>query len=329
MKFSDVRRCCLLGFVGVAAAGPAAAANVTAPYPTKPIRVLVGFPAGGSTDVLTRQIGARLSEALGQQMIVDNRAAAGGSLASELTAKATPDGYTLMMATVASHGINPSLYRSIPYDPVKDFSPVTLVATYPLVLAVNASTVPTKTVKELIDAAKAKPGQFRFASSGNGSPGHLSGEIFKSLSKVDMTHVPYKGGAPANLSVLSGETHLTFATLPGMIPHVKTGRVVALAVTTAKRSPALPNTPAVAESLPGFEVSSWAGFVAPAGTPRSIVARLQNETVKVITSPEVRERLASEGAEPVGNTPEQFHAFIKVELDKWAKAVKQSGAQID
>lgn len=329
MKSSDVRRCCLLGFVVVAttcAAGPAAAANVAA-YPTKPIRVLVGFPAGGSTDVLTRQIGARLSEALGQQMIVDNRAAAGGSLASDLTAKATPDGYTLMMATVASHGINPFLYRSIPYDPVKDFSPITLVATYPLVLAVHSSSVPAKTVKELIELARTKP--LRFASSGNGSPGHLSGEIFKTLAKVDMTHVPYKGGAPANLAVLSGENHLTFATLPGMIPHVKTGRVVALAVTTAKRSPALPSTPAVAESLPGFEVSSWAGFVAPAGTPRSIVARLQNETVKVITSPEVRERLASEGAEPVGNTPEQFHAFIKVELEKWAKAVKQSGAQID
>ena len=326
MKSSDIRLCCLLAFAIVAIAGPAAAANGNAPYPTKPIRVLVGFPAGGSTDVLTRQIGARLSESLGQQLIVDNRAAAGGGLASELTAKATPDGYTLMMATVASHGINPFLYRSIPYDPVKDFSPITLVATYPLVLAVN-SAVPAKTVKELIDLTRKTP--LRFASSGNGSPGHLSGEIFKTLAKVDMTHVPYKGGAPANLAVLSGENHLTFATLPGMIPHVKTGRVVALAVTTAKRSPALPNTPAVAESLPGFDVSSWAGLVAPARTPQAIVSRLQKETVKVITSPELRERLAAEGAEPVGNTPEQFHAFIRAELDKWAKAVKQSGARID
>ena len=326
MKWGEIMRLFVRAFIVAAVAGPAVAANVPATYPTKPIRVLVGFPAGGSTDVLTRQIGARLSDALGQQLIVDNRAAAGGSLASELTAKGTPDGYTLMMATVASHGINPFLYRSIPYDPVRDFSPITLVATYPLVLAVNSS-VPAKTVKELIELTRAKP--LRFSSSGNGSPGHLSGEIFKTLAKVEMTHVPYKGGAPANLAVLSGETHLTFATLPGMIPHVKTGRVVALAVTTAKRSPALPNTPAVAESLPGFDVSSWAGLVAPAKTPQSIVARLQSETVKVITSPELRERLASEGAEPVGNTPGQFQAFIKAELGKWAAAVKQSGARID
>jgi len=297
-------------------------------YPTKPIRVLVGFPPGGSTDVLTRQIGIRLSEALGQQIIVDNRPAASGILASELAAKGNPDGYTLMMATVASHGINPSLYRKIPYNVVKDFAPVTLVATYPLVLAVNPS-VPVKTVKDLIGAASAKPGQFRLASSGTGSPGHLSGEIFKGLAKIEWIHVPYKGGAPANVAVLSGEAHLTFATMPAMIPHVRAGRVLGLAVTTAKRSPAAPDLPAIAESLPGFDVSSWAGLVAPTGTPRSIVVRLQKETASVISGPELRKQLASEGAEPIGNTPEQFGDFIKAELEKWAKAVKQSGAQLD
>jgi len=307
---------------------PAVAAPATGDYPTKPIRVLVGFPPGGSTDVLTRQIGIRLSENLGQPIIVDNRAAAGGSLASELVAKGNPDGYTLMMATVASHGINPSLYRKIPYNVVKDFAPITLVATYPLVLATHPS-LPAKSIKDLIAVASAKPGQLRFASSGNGSPGHLSGEILKSLAKVDLVHVPYKGGAPANIAVLSGEAHLTFATLPGMIPHVRAGRVSALGVTTAKRSAAIPDVPAIAESVPGFDVSSWAGLVAPAGTSRAIVARLRDETVKVITSRELRERLAAEGAEPVGNSPEQFAAFIKAELEKWAKAVKQAGAQID
>lgn len=320
--------CCTLTLLAAGIAADAIATDVRASYPTKPIRVIVGFPPGGSTDVLTRLIGVRLSENLGQQIIVDNRPAAGGTMASELAARANPDGYTLMMATVASHGINPSLYRKISYDAVKDFSPVTLIATYPLVLAMHPS-VQAKTVKDLIDAARAKPGQFRYASSGNGSPGHLSGEIFKTLAKVDLTHVPYKGGAPANVAVLSGEAHVTFATMPGMIPHVRAGKVHGLAVTTAKRSPAAPEIPTIAESLPGFDVSSWAGLVAPAGTPRHIIARVHAETVKVITGREVREALGREGAEPVGNTPEQFAAFIREEVAKWAKAVKQAGAQVD
>jgi tripartite-type tricarboxylate transporter receptor subunit TctC len=317
-----------LGAMMAAAFIGEAVAAASQAYPTKPIRVLVGFPAGGSTDLLARLIGARLSEVLGAQIIVDNRAAAGGTMASELVAKGNPDGYTLQMATVASHGINPTLFRKIPYDAIKDFAPITLVATYPLVLAVNP-TVPGKSVKELIEAARAKPGQFRFSSSGSGSPGHLSGEIFKSLAKIDVTHVPYKGGAPANLAVLSGETHMTFATLPGMIPHVRAGKVYALAVTTAKRSSALPDVPAIAESLPGYDVASWAGLVAPAGTPRNVIARLHAETVKIIASREVGERLAADGADAVGNTPEQFSAFIKNEVGKWAKAIKQAGVQQD
>jgi tripartite-type tricarboxylate transporter receptor subunit TctC len=298
-------------------------------YPVKPLRLLVGFPPGGSTDVLSRQIGARLGEALGQQIVIDNRPGAAGNLASELVAKGVADGYTLMMATVASHAINPAMYRKLPFDPLRDFAPVTLVATYPLLLSINP-TVPAKNVKDLIAMAKAKPGQIRLASSGSGSPGHLSGEIFKALAGIDWLHVPYKGGAPANLAVLSGEAHVTFATLPGMMPFVKAGRVTAAAVTTAKRSPALPDVPSVAESgLPGFDVSSWAGVVGPAKLPQPIVRKLNEELRRVIEAKELRDRLAAEGANPVGNTPEQFAAFLKAEVAQWSKAVKAAGAQVD
>jgi len=298
-------------------------------YPSKPIRLLVGFPPGGSTDILSRQVGLRLAESLGQQVVIDNRAGAAGNLASELVAKGNPDGYTLLMATVSSHGINPGLYKKVPYDPVKDYAPVTLIASYPLILAVNPG-VPVKNVKELIALAKGKPGTVRFGSSGNGSPGHLSGEIFKGMAGVDMVHVPYKGGAPSTLAVLSGEVQITFATLPGAMPHIKSGKLNGPAVTTAKRSPALPEVPTIAEAgLPGFDVSSWAGLMAPAGTPKAVVQKLNTATVKALANPDMRARLAGEGAEPVGNTPEQFAAFVKVELAKWALAIKQAGAQID
>ena len=298
-------------------------------YPSKPIRLLVGFPPGGSTDILSRQVGVRLAESLGQQVVIDNRAGAAGNLASELVARGNPDGYTLLMATVSSHGINPGLYKKVPYDPVADFAPVTLIASYPLILAVNPA-VPVKNVKELIALAKGKPGALRFGSSGNGSPGHLSGEIFKNMAGIDIVHVPYKGGAPSTLAVLSGEVQITFATLPGAMPHIKSGKLNGPAVTTAKRSPALPEVPTIAESgLPGFDISSWAGLMAPAGTPKSVVLMLNAASVKALASPDMRERLAGEGAEPVGNTPEQFAAFVKAELAKWAQAIKQAGAQID
>ncbi len=304
-------------------------AQIVDSYPTKPIRLLVGFPPGGSTDILSRQVGLRLAAALGQQVVIDNRAGAAGNLASELVAKGTPDGYTLLMATVSSHGINPGLYKQVPYDAVKDYAPVTLVASYPLILAVNPA-VPVKNVKDLIALAKAKPGTVRFGSSGNGSPGHLSGEIFKGMAAVDLVHVPYKGGAPSTIAVLSGEVQVTFATLPGAMPHIKSGKLNGPAVTTAKRSPALPDVPTIAESgLPGFDVSSWAGLMAPAGTPKGVVQKLNAAIVKVLADPDMRERLAGEGAEPVGNSPEQFAAFVKIELTKWARAIKQAGAQID
>ena len=318
----------LMILAALAVMAPAGAQAATA-YPSKPIRLLVGFPPGGSTDILSRQVGVRLAESLGQQVVIDNRAGAAGNLASELVARGNPDGYTLLMATVSSHGINPGLYKKVPYDPVADFAPVTLIASYPLILAVNPG-VPVKNVKELIALAKGKPGALRFGSSGNGSPGHLSGEIFKNMAGIDIVHVPYKGGAPSTLAVLSGEVQITFATLPGAMPHIKSGKLNGPAVTTAKRSPALPEVPTIAESgLPGFDISSWAGLMAPAGTPKSVVLMLNAATVKALASPDMRERLAGEGAEPVGNTPEQFAAFVKAELAKWAQAIKQAGAQID
>ena len=318
----------LMILAALAVMAPAGAQAATA-YPSKPIRLLVGFPPGGSTDILSRQVGVRLAESLGQQVVIDNRAGAAGNLASELVARGNPDGYTLLMATVSSHGINPGLYKKVPYDPVKDFAPVTLIASYPLILAVNPG-VPVKNVKELIALAKGKPGALRFGSSGNGSPGHLSGEIFKNMAGIDIVHVPYKGGAPSTLAVLSGEVQITFATLPGAMPHIKSGKLNGPAVTTAKRSPTLPEVPTIAESgLPGFDISSWAGLMAPAGTPKSVVLMLNAATVKALASHDMRERLAGEGAEPVGNTPEQFAAFVKAELAKWAQAIKQAGAQID
>lgn len=312
------------------AGGPAADAAQIVPYPHKPIRVLVGFPPGGSTDVLTRQVGLKLGESLGQQIVVDNRPGATGNVASETVAKAPPDGYTLMMATVASHGINPALFRKVPYDAVRDFQPLSLVATYPLVLAVNPA-AGVKTTGQLIDLAKAKPGAIRAASSGNGSPGHLAIEIFKSMAGIDLQHIPYKGGAPSTVAVLANEAQLTFATLPGMMPHIKSGRALALGVTTASRSPAMPDVPTIAESggVKGFDVSSWAGMVAPARTPRDVVVRLHGEIVKAIESPDLRSRLTAEGANPVGSTPDQFGAFIRSELAMWARAVKQSGTQLD
>jgi len=306
-----------------------ALAQGTVAWPTKPLRMLVGFPPGGSTDVLSRQVGQKLGDALGQQVVIDNRAGAAGNIASETVARATPDGYTILMATVSSHAINPALYRKLPFDPLRDFQPITLVATYPLVLASNPQ-VPAKSVKELIALARAKPGDVRFSSSGNGSPGHLSGEIFKASAGVNMTHVPYKGGAPATIALLANEVQIIFATLPGMMPHVKAGRAVALAVTTAKRTPALPDLPSIAEAgVPGFDVSSWAGIVGPAKLPAPILKRLHAETVRALEAKDLRDRLASEGANPVGNTPEQFAAFMKVEAAQWSKAVKAAGAQAD
>ena len=300
-----------------------------AEFPTKPIRLLVGFSAGGSTDVLSRQVAQALTQPMKQQIIVDNRPGATGIMATELTAKATADGHTIMMATVATHAINPALFDKIPFDPIKDFAAVSLVAQYPLLLAVNPG-FSAKTVQELIKTAQAKPGSLRYSSSGNGSPGHLSAEMFRQASKIEILHVPYKGGSPALVAVITGECQLNFGTLPGIMPHAKANRLRALAVTTRVRSPALPDVPTIAESgLTGFDVSSWAGVVAPAATPKPVIAKLHREIVGVLKEPTLNARLSSEGAPPVGSSPEEFSKFMREELMKWATAVKQSGARVD
>ena len=298
-------------------------------YPNKPVRLVVPFPPGGTTDILARSVAQKLYEAWGQQVLIDNRPGAGGNIGTEIVAKAVPDGYTLLMGTVGTHAINSSLYSRLPFDPVKDFAPVTLVASVPNVLVVHPS-LPAKSVKELIALIKAKPGELTFASSGNGTSIHLAGELFKSMTGTTMLHIPYKGSAPALTDLLGGQTNMMFDNLPSSIQHIKSGKLRALAVTSSHRSSALPDVPTVAESgVPGFEASSWFGVLAPAGTPREIVNKINADIVKALSAPEIRERLSGQGAEPVGNTPEQFAAYIKAESAKWAKVVKESGAKVD
>ncbi|MEN9315388.1 MAG: hypothetical protein RIS35_1781 [Pseudomonadota bacterium] len=298
-------------------------------WPTKPIRLVIPFPAGGATDILGRIVAQELNKALGVSVIADNRAGAGGNIGAEVVAKSAPDGYTLLMCTIGTQSINAALYSKLGFDPLKDHAPVTLVATVPNVLVVNPS-VPAKSVKELIALAKSKPGKLNYGSSGNGSSVHLSGELFKSMAGVFMTHIPYRGSAPAVADLLAGQIDLMFDNLPSVIPHIKAGKLRALAVTSPKRSPALPDLPTIAESgLPGYDATSWFGVVAPAGTPPAIVNRLQQAIARSLVTPEVREKLQGMGAEPVGNTPEVFDQFIRSEAVKWAKVVKFSGAKVD
>jgi tripartite-type tricarboxylate transporter receptor subunit TctC len=315
----------LIGFPFMILSPALAAQN----YPAKPIRYIVPFPAGGTTDILARLIGAKLTEAWGQQILVDNRPGAGGNVGSEIASKAPADGYTILGGTVSSHSINTNLYSKMPYHPLRDFAPITLLVMVPNVLVVHP-TVPAKSVKEFIALAKARPGQLRFASAGNGTSQHLSGELFMMLTGTKMIHVPYKGSAPASSDLVGGQIELSFENTTIAVPFIKGGRMRALGVTTAKRTGALPDTPTIAEAgVPGFEVSSWQGVFAPAGTPPDILKKLNVEIVRIIGLPDIQRRLADIGADPVGNTPEQFTAFIKTELDKWQKVVKASGARVD
>ena len=309
------------------AALPAAAQGGA--YPAKPIRLVVPFPAGGTTDILARAVAQKLSETWSQQVIVDNRPGAGGNIGSDLVAKAAPDGYTLLMGTVGTHAINPSLYAKMPYDHVKDFTPVILVAGVPNVLEVNPS-LPVHSVQELIAYAKANPGKLNFASSGNGTSIHLSGELFKSMTGVQMVHVPYKGSAPALADLIGGQVQLMFDNLPSSLQFIKAGKLRALAVTSSARSSALPDLPTLAESgLPGFEASSWFGVLAPAHTPPAIVAKLNAAIGAWLATPEAKEKLSAQGAIPAGGPPEAFVKHIADETAKWAKVVKASGAHID
>jgi len=304
-------------------------AQAPAAYPTKPIRLVVPFPPGGATDILAREVAKHLTDAWGQSVVVDNRPGAGGNIGSELVARSAPDGYTLEMGTVGTHAINASLYSKMPYDHVKDFVPVILVAGVPNVLEVNPS-VPVNSVQELIAYAKANPGKLNFASSGSGTSIHLSGELFKVMAGVQMTHVPYKGSAPALSDLLGGQVQLMFDNLPPSLPQIKAGKLRALAVTSSTRAPALPDVPTVAEAgLPGFEASSWFGVLAPAGTPPAIVAKLNAEIAKWLTTPEAKEKLANVGANIASGTPEDFARHIQAETAKWAKVVKESGAKVD
>ena len=298
-------------------------------YPTKPVTIIVPFAAGGTTDILARIIGQALTAELGQSVVVDNRAGAGGNIGGQAAAKATPDGHTLFIGTVGTHAINASLYKKMPFDPVKDFAPLTRVANVPNLLVANPAQ-PYKSVKDLIAYAKANPGKVNFGSSGNGSSIHLSGELFKSLAKVDMQHVPYKGSAPAVTDLLGNQIGIMFDNMPSAIQHVRSGKLVPLAVTTAKRSPELPNVPTIAEAgVPGYEATSWFGMFAPAGTPAPVLAKLNAAIVKVLAQPDVKKKINEQGAEVYSETPEQFAAFIQAESVKWGKVVKESGASLD
>lgn len=306
-----------------------AQAGAAASYPTKTIRLVVPFAAGGTTDILGRAAAAELGRA-GMQAIVENRPGAGGNIGADLVAKSAPDGYTLLVGTVGTHGINQALYGKLPYDPIKDFAPVTLLATVPNVLVVYPG-LPAANVKELIALAKSRPGKLNYASSGNGTSIHLSAELFKTMTGTFMTHIPYRGSAPALTDLMGGQADLMFDNLPSALPHIRSGKLRALGVTTDKPSAALPGVPTIAQAgpIPGYEASSWFGVLAPAGTPREVVAKLQQTLARALASPEMRDKLVSQGAEPVGDTPEEFARHIQAETAKWARVVKVSGAKID
>lgn len=292
-------------------------------YPTKPIRIVVPFPAGGAVDTVARTIGQKLTEAWKQQMVVENRAGAGGNIGTDVVAKAPPDGYTILITT-AGHAISPSLYKKLPYDSVKDFAPVTQLTSSFLIMVANPS-VPATSVKELIALAKSKPGSVNYGSTGLGAPPHLVMELMKMMAGIDLVHIPYKGDAPLNAALLSGEVQVAFVPLVGVLPHIKAGKLRALAVTSGKRSPTIPEVPTMAEAgVSGFELTGWLGMFAPAGTPRDIITKLQGEVAKILYMPDVKDRLPNWGYEPVGGTPEEFAATLKADIAKYAGVIKEA-----
>jgi tripartite-type tricarboxylate transporter receptor subunit TctC len=311
------------------AMAPPAGAQAPGAYPSRPVRLVVPFPPGGPLDIVGRTLAQKLTETWGQSVVVDNRPGAGGNIGADLVAKSPPDGYTVLMGALSTHAVNPSLYAKMPYDAVKDFAPITLVAITPNVLVVNAA-LPVNSAMEFIAYAKANSGKLAFGSGSNGSAGHLAGELFKVDTGAEIVHVPYKGGAPATQALLAGDTQFMFDNLANAMPQVKAGKLKALAVTTAERSKLAPELPTMAEAgLTGFDISTWFGLFAPAGTPNDVIAKWNAEVVKILNSPEMRERLVAQGAEPAPMTPEQFAAFVKSEIPKYARIVKASGAKVD
>ena len=303
-------------------------------WPNKPVRIIVPFAAGGTTDILARSMAPELTKAFGQSFIVENRTGAGGNIGADLVAKSPPDGYTILMGTVGTHGINKALYAKMPYDSQKDFAPITLVAGVPNVMVMNAEKAKAlniNTVPEFIKYAKANPAKLSMASSGNGTSIHLAGELFKSRTGIFMTHIPYRGSGPALLDLVGGSVDVMFDNLPSALPQIKAGKLKAFAVTSALRSTAVPELPTIEEAgkLPGFDASSWFGLLAPSGTPTEIVSRIQEEVAKALATPALKEKLLAQGAIPGGNTPEQFNTFINAEHVKWAQVVKASGAKVD
>jgi tripartite-type tricarboxylate transporter receptor subunit TctC len=297
-------------------------------YPSKPVRLVVPFPPGGPTDILGRAIGAKLGELLGQPVVIDNRGGAGGGIGADNVAKSAPDGYSLLLGTTGTHTINPNLYSKLPYDPIKDFAPISLVVKYLNILVVNPN-VPVHSVAELIALARQKPGEVTFGSAGNGSSNHLTAEMLAAMTGVKMQHVPYKGSGPALNDVIAGQITFMFDQYSTVGPNIKAGKLRAIGIATRERHPLLPDVPTIAETIPGFEVSPWYAMFAPAGTPKPIIDRLNADLIKVMSSPEIHERMTTLGWDPVTCTPEQLAAQIKSELAIWADVVKKSGARID
>lgn len=318
-------RRCLMLLVATVAATVATAQNC----PERPVRIVVPYPAGGSNDIVARILGQKLSEEWGHQVIIDNRGGAGGNIGADAVAKAAPDGYTLLLTAPSPLTVNQSLYRALPYDSMRDFAPLALVASVPIVLAIHPS-VPAKSVRELIDIAKQQPGKLNFGSSGNGSTNHLAGELLKALAGINIVHVPYRGAAPAMNDLLGGHIPMMFDNMPAVLSHAAGGGIRALAVAGAKRSPALPDLPTMQEAgVAGFEASAWFGLVAPASTPRPILDRVTASVARALQAPDTVKRLTDLGAEPETVSGEAFGAFLRAEAEKWSKVVQASGAKVD
>lgn len=317
----------------VAAASGLAAVLFTAhafaqTYPNRPIRIVVPFPPGGTSDILARVIGQKLTEDWGQQVMTDNRAGASGNIASEFVAKSKPDGYTLYINTVGTHSINPAIFTKLPFDALRDFTPVTNLVWLPTVLLVHPS-VPVKSVGELIALARKRPGQLHYSSAGSGSQPHLTAEMFKTMAKVDLLHVPYKGAGPQMVDLVAGHVALTFATAPSGVPFVKTGQLRAIGVTSPQRIPALPDVAPISDTVPGYAAMGWNGMVAPPAMPPALLERIHGAVVRIMQMPDVKERLIGLGADPTTSTPQEFGELMKAETVKWAKVVKDSGAKLD